>query len=415
MYQYTHDHSHSFYPPFKCRDHIVEWLRSHMAWSTTPIPEHIAGDKFYIHVGRRPFGGYRLFRAEVDRFVWIPIHIDNSSTPDEIREWLQSNPTPFCPWHMTSSGIDLSNYGTKYLFRLYNRYPNTFATLDDFVAAVGPRPDSNWSLTKALPPAQRNDPKNRFVPLTPENWLWVTKGAIKAAKQGIMSPPVFPEGHFANQDQRQATNDARFRQYARGMVDYARRQMERDEYKANLERQYTALLNKIAEYVTDKGYTWGDALNPEIPPNPPAKLQAAREKLGQIMALYNNPRIRSQADEDKQTQKVQNLIHRTNKARRAHNNTGTPSDSQNTNGPYEYSGRGRPLAKMVKQKVKIADLTPEQRKDLGLDPGMDYYRVRTQNTGRWTKKFTVDLMVPNPKLTPGQTGENATKTPDNRP
>lgn len=402
--------AHSFYPPFKSKPFMANWLRFHMQFGRKPLPEHAAGDQFYVHAGRRPMGSnYTLFRTRDDQFVWIPQYVELQMDREEIHEWLETNQTPFCPWHMTNTGVELDR-ASKYLLQQFNRRPHSFKSFDEYVATVGPRPGPGWSLTKTLRPAQRNLPENRFLPLTAENFLWITEEAVKDAKAGKMNPPTFPTGTRSHEEQ--ITNDARFRQYAQGMVDYALRRQVHKQRKDKIESDYNALLNKIAEYVIGKGYTWGDALNPAVFPEN-RKMRAARQHLSDLMEEYNMTPQQWTLRENNRRRKTAMAAMREKLRAGGYSTTNKKADPD-----LVYTGaRGRPMRKMVKQKFKIADLTPEQRQSIGMDPAdtSDFIRIRTRNTGRWTKKFTVELMVPNPKIQtanqPGQSGETPGQTP----
>lgn len=272
-----------------------------------------------------------------------------------------------------------------YLVWYLPRKSSVFTSYIELEACVGPRPGPEWILTRTS--------RKHGVPMSPENFLWITPASVEKAKQGIMEPPTFPDipDPLASNaptpmyipDPRQALNSERFRNsYIKGMVDFARRQQAKAARAEELDRLYGALLAKMEDFVVSKGYPASAAQDPKVLPEN-QKLQAARQKLKEIMWEAQGKLKRRQA--------LQALNERNRQAKEA-------KKLINANNVVYTGKRGRPMKRFIKTKVRVADLNPQQKAALGVQPGEDFYRRPSANLGRMFKVYTVEVEIPNPKL-----------------
>lgn len=279
-----------------------------------------------------------------------------------------------------------------YLSWYFNCKPTTFASLLEFTETVGPRPGPEWRLTRTV------KPRDTQVPLSADNFLWITDEARQAAQNGQDEPPRFPPTHA--DPTRQTINNARWRAFYANAITRARIRQGKTVRKAELEYSYTLLLDKITDYVTSKGYSATDALNPQIlPADTHPKLNAARAKLQLIMdeltgELQKRESLAKWHEKQRQQRMEQKLVRQANRL-------ATPITST--------ARRGRPIQPFVQKRVPIADLTLEQKQQYGIDPDATF--IETQGAKRRGKLYSLTLMVPNPKYTPDTSPEIADTTP----
>lgn len=261
----------------------------------------------------------------------------------------------------------------------YNFATRGFDNNVAFTNTVGARPSPNFSLTRV----DVNNRKTKGQPLTADNFVWVTKAAIDNARQGKLTPPVFPADTRTPKEQK--INDIRFQRHVQPMIDYYERRQKKwakiDKWQSDL----GLLMDNITNYVTSKGYEAHQAMNPEIlPPDTHPKLNAARSLAQRLMAYINNPEL------EKKHKDLDHLL--TSKGKAPHGRDLTKATNR------VYTGkRGRPYEKLIQQKVRISDLTREQKQHLGIPLHQDYYTVdRPKRKNQ--KVWTVLITVPNPKL-----------------
>lgn len=265
----------------------------------------------------------------------------------------------------------------------YNFSTRGFDNNVAFTHTVGARPSPTFSLTRV----NINNRKAKGEPLTADNFVWVTKAAVKAAREGRLTPPVFPADTRTPKEQK--INDIRFQQHVQPMIDYHTKQKQKwakiDKWQSDL----GLLMDNITTYVVSKGYDAHDAMNPEVlPSDTHPKLNAARILAQRLMAYINNPELEAKHKD------LNRLLASKGKARQDRD----PTKAANR----VYSGkRGRPYERLIQQKVRISDLTPEQKQHLGILLHQDYYTVDTPKRKN-QKVWTVLITVPNPKLQSNQ-------------
>lgn len=263
----------------------------------------------------------------------------------------------------------------------------------DFADAVGSRPSSNFSLTRVGGGTR----KTKGEPLTRDNFVWTTKAAIAAAREGKLSPPVFPADTRTPKEQH--VNNIRFQQHVQPMIDYYQRRQQTwakiDKWQSDL----SILMDNITNYVTERGYDARDAMNPEVlPPETYPKLNAARSLAQRLMAYINNPELESKHRGLKKVLSDKNKSLETIKAANR-----------------VYTGkRGRPVEKMIQKKVRISTLTSQQKTNLGIPPDQDYYTIDTPKR-RNQKVWTVMVNVPNPKYQSQNHQAHHNQHPENQP
>ena len=257
----------------------------------------------------------------------------------------------------------------------YNFKTQDFNGPEDFADTVGERPSEQFSLARVG--------NVRGVPMTPHNFVWVTDDAIKAAKAGAFRPPKLP-GRTAEE---QAVNDSRFHAHVSGMMEYSKRKMNKYAVTEKWRAELSQLMDMIESYVVERGYPASQAMNPNIlPADEYPKLNKGREMAQTLMRYlagdYNKiHRLKKLAELKKEQRRKEQEERMINNANRV------------------YTGkRGRPMEKFVKKRVRISDLTPEQRKAYNIPLGQDYTNVRNETTGRNNRVWTVMVDVPNPKL-----------------
>lgn len=380
---------HTFYETTRCRDYITDWFSA--AFRTgLRLDASIAGslDTFYRHVGRRPFGQWTLFARSKTKVVWIPMTVYRAMSREEINNYIDENEhlLPYHPWTQGTNTALAASSGAAYVRRYFASKPSNFDSADALLNAVGPRPGLEWMLTTNIYPTRRRKSESPVI-LSEANFLWITEDAVKAAKQGKLQPPVFPpEANRTETDQ--IINDTRFAAYVSGVIKYAQDLRANKAWTEEKEQQLQALILKMEEFVVSKGYQPHDALNPRILPDH-QKLQKGRELAQRLMDDITRGR-RGTRDRD-----TIRRLNATNKAQRQAEQE-TEQTIKKANQVPNPSGRGRPLKRFVKRKVKIADLTAAQREQLGLPEGQDFIRIRTENTGRWARRSWVELEVLNP-------------------
>lgn len=250
-----------------------------------------------------------------------------------------------------------------------------FDTYTDFVALVGTRPDPTFYLERIT------KPKEKGVPMTPENYVWITKEAMALAQKAELSPPKFPIG--ARTPLEQAKNDYRFALYSKGARAYAERRNKTKERKDEWDLELTTLLDQITEYVVSRGHSESQALDPSVlPVETYPKLNAARDRARLLMKYLSGMYPSLEA------------LRKLNERQKARREETRAALSLNR----AYSGkRGRPLERFVQVRKRIADLTPAQRVALGLPKDEDFIII-TKPNGRRARVWTVMVSVPNPKL-----------------
>lgn len=253
------------------------------------------------------------------------------------------------------------------------RHPHTFKRLADFEAVVGERPSPEFSL-------RRIDDK----PLNAENFVWVTKSAIADAKNGKLNPPVFAAG--TRSIEAININNWRFARLVEPHLRHYDRTKVLNENLAKWETELQMLLDRITDYVVQKGYDARDALNPEIlPESTHPKLNAARRAAQGLMERIYNPTRLRRLDYQKWYQR---------EYRERQRGQATPPEVRANR---MYSGRrGRPVEKMIEKRVRISALTPEQKASFGIPADQDFYTIDTPKR-RGQKVWTVKITVPNPK------------------
>ena len=251
-----------------------------------------------------------------------------------------------------------------------------FANSEDFAEVTGPRPSSDYSLARVGNPYG--------APLTPENFVWVSDASIALAKAGRLAPPRLSKQHTPEQ---QVVNDMRFAEHVKGIVAYAERRKRNQELREKWQTDLNQLMDMIESYVVERGYPASQALNPNIlPADEYPKLNKGREMARKLMRYLNGDyhklkaleRLNASNQEKARKKREEQMIDNANRL---------------------YTGkRGRPMEKFVKKRVRISELTPEQRKAYGIPVGQDYTNVRNEITGRNNRVWTVMVDVPNPKL-----------------
>lgn len=250
-----------------------------------------------------------------------------------------------------------------------------FQSEADLLSTVGSRPEG-FTLT-------RTNPKEVGMPLTRDNFVWITQRAIAQAKVGILEPPQFPPN--ARTPQEQALNDQRFALYTHGMIEYAKAQQEKHERRKKLEEDYRLLMVSITDYVVSKGYSELDAMNPEILSDKP-KLQAARQKALDLMAVYTN----ANQTKEKKAASLKRLNDYNVKKRE--------EAKQVASHNRVYTGKkGRPFERWLKRKVLVSSLTEAQREQHGIPPMADHVYLLNTKTGRKTKRHFIEILIPNPR------------------
>lgn len=382
-------------------------------------------DLFYQHIGRRPIGDWALHCVNPNKIVWVPREFKDSA-----EEWLKFHKPPFCPIDLKKTSGEYKEaradvraalqweHADVYLRRYYDSFippkggvivdKTRFPSYESFRATVGLRPTKDHFLTTVDQTA-----------LTPENFVWVTQGAInRARKDGEVEPPSMlspidflgvdknpedptnPEVLAAIQTktiQRKAINDQRFSIFAKPLLEKASRRLEYEAAQKEASYQWSLLADKMRDYLASKGYTgYNDVFNPKILPREEhPKFNEARDLLSKLSERSNwtySEWCRRQSLNACNERRKQAALLNPASANRLH--TGK---------------RGRPMERFVKAKVLITSLTPEQKQLLNLPPNQHY--TRNPATGRKTR--FVEVMVPNPRLkndTPS--AEIADKTPN---
>lgn len=385
---------YTFLPPARCREFIYDWYAAAVRRGTR-FAGAIGSDNFCHHVGLQPTGQWTLFPAQVkeedgqkvvSKVVWIPMSIYNNYGRQEILDYIadHEHELPHQPW---ATPLTQGAEGTRYITRYFNAKSKlcTFASADELLAVVGPRPGPEWSLTTSVYPTRRRRHAHTDTKLSTANFLWVTEDAIKAAKQGKLIPPVFPPSANRTPED-QAINDARFRSYIEGVVKYAQDTQSNRAWVTEKEEQLRQLILKMEEFVVGKGYQPQDVLNPLVLPDH-QKLQKGRQLAQALMDdIARGPGYERRRE----------ALRRLNEANRAKQQTARLlRDANHVPNPR---GRGRPLKRFIKRKVKIADLTPAQKQQLGIPADQDFIRIRTENTGRWARRTWVEMEIRNPAL-----------------
>lgn len=248
-----------------------------------------------------------------------------------------------------------------------------FATPLELLLTVGARPGKNFTLTRTT--------RKTGTPLTPDNFLWVSKESMAALKRGELLFPAFPDGTRSRTEQ--LLNDRRFAMAMKGSLERAQLQKAKRERRAKLNSDLTLLLSHITDYVVSNGYSELDALNPEILADKP-KLNAARQKVQAIMDELSGETAKREA---------LRILNEQNKAKQAERRL---LSSQNR---VHTGKRGRPIERWIQVRMAVSDLTPEQkaRHDPPIPLAQDYVRMWNPEKGKMTKRRTVWIMVPNPK------------------
>lgn len=261
----------------------------------------------------------------------------------------------------------------SYIKWYFNRKGADFGSAEEMELVVGARPTPAFSLT-------------RFGrgPLTKDNFYWRDKASVDACKRGVDAPPVFPDG--TRTSEQQATNDARFRRAHAGSLQRGLSTQIRLDRKQKLESKFSELVAKLEAFVVARGYQPSDALNPDVLGDLPklAEARGVASKLMQEIASLSDAAswAKKQALDRLRDYKRQQRTEQRLKS--AHNRV--------------HSGtRGRPIERWIKMRVPIASLTPEQRETLGIPVGQPFHYVMNEVVGRPTKRWTVELTVPNPK------------------
>ena len=256
-----------------------------------------------------------------------------------------------------------------------NMKTHGFYSSTHFADIVGPRPSPDHSLARVGNPYGE--------PLTAENFVWVSKKSIAAAKRGELAPPRLSDKHTAEQ---QAVNDMRFSEHVKGVMSYAEKRKHNDMLREKWRSDLAQLMDMIESYVVERGYSASQAMDPTILP------EAEYPKLNQGRALANKL-MRYLAGDYHKLSSIERLNQRNKEKARLDREQKIIS---NTNRLYTGK-RGRPLEKFIKQKIRISMLSPEQRKLHNIPAGQDYLIVKNP-TGRNVRVWTVMVDVPNPKL-----------------
>lgn len=248
-----------------------------------------------------------------------------------------------------------------------------FTTPLELLATVGARPARNFTLTRTT--------RKTGEPLTPDNYLWISKESMEAVKRGELLLPVFPEGTRSPKEQ--AVNDQRFVKAFGGAIEWAQVRKAKRERRAKLNADLALLLSHITDYVVSNGYSELDALNPEILPDKP-KLNAARQKAQAIMDELSGETAKREA---------LRVLNEQNKAKQAERRL---LSSQNR---IHTGKRGRPIERWIQVRVAVKDLTPEQkaRHNPPIPLNQDFVRMLNPESGKMTKRRTVLITVANPK------------------
>ena len=256
-----------------------------------------------------------------------------------------------------------------------NMKTHGFYSSTHFADIVGPRPSPDHSLARVGNPYGE--------PLTPENFVWVSKKSIAAAKRGELVPPRLTSEHTPEQ---QAVNDMRFAEHVKGIMVYAEKRKRTNMMREKWQTDLSQLMDMIESYVVERGYSASQAMDPNIlPADEYPKLNQGRALANKLMRylagdyhkLSSIERLNQRNKEKARIEREQKMINNTNRV---------------------YTGKaGRPMEKFVKKRVRISDLTPEQRKAHNIPPGQDYTHVRNES-GRNVRVWTVMVDVPNPKL-----------------
>ena len=250
-----------------------------------------------------------------------------------------------------------------------------FGSYADFIALVGTRPDGTFFLERIT------KPKEKGVPMTPDNYVWITKEAMALAQKAELRPPQFPLGTRTPLEQ--ANNDRRFALYSKGVRAYAERRKKAKERMDEWELELAMLMDKIAEYVVSRGHSESQALDPKVlPAETYPKLNAARDRARLLMKYISGMYPSLEA------------LRKLNERQKARREEDRAALSLNR----AYSGkRGRPLERFVQVRKRIGELTPAQRTALGIPKDQDFL-VITKPNGRKARVWTVRVSAPNPKL-----------------
>ena len=387
-------------------------------------------DLFYERIGRKPFGPWMLHCISPDKIVWIPREFKD--TPEE---WLKYNTPPFR--HLKGDAIQIENQAVRENIRASLQWEqadthlravylggrkfgngirvdlNRFPSYESFRATVGLRPTKDHFLTTT-----DHYLTNKKRSMTPENFVWATKDALRAARAeaktryprmesaiaflGVEYNPTNLEPREAIQTkiiQRQITNDRRFDILIEPLLEVSQRRVDYNEALKEKEKQLILLQDKMREHLASKGYTGPfDLFNPNVLPREThPKFNEARDLMNMLLR-----ETRLGYAEFCRRESAMKIHERNRQAKAALD----PIASANR---HHTGKRGRPMERFVKAKVRISSLTPEQRKLLNLEPHQQ--EIGNPLTGR-SSKF-VEVMVPNPKLkndTPS--AEIADKTPN---
>jgi len=284
-----------------------------------------------------------------------------------------------------------------YINWYFARKPHTFFSMEEMIATVGTRPGSEWTLTRTT--------REQGTPLSPNNFLWVTKNSLDLAKEGELSPPRFPS--TANRSvEAQAVNNSRFTFYTHATIEWARGAHERAEQRAELNKDLTLLLSQITDYVVSKGYSELEAMNPDVLSDKP-KLAAARQKATHLMAVLSGNRTKRRT------------LHESVRIKRE------KTKLLNHHNRVYANKRGRPIERWIRIRVAVSSLTQAQRAQynqenadqpqIPLTGPIDHVYAHNPDLGRLTKRSTVFITVLNPKLAtstenPGTTGQLSSDT-----
>lgn len=267
-----------------------------------------------------------------------------------------------------------------YINWYFARKPHTFFSIEEMIQVVGTRPDKEWTLTRTT--------KEPNEPLTPNNFLWVTKEALALAKEGELSPPKFP--FTANRTpEAQDTNNARFITFTRGTIEWARGEKERAEQRQTLNNELNLLLVQITDFVTSRGYSELDALNPDVLSDKP-KLNAARQRATHLMAVLSGNRTKRRATLHESVRIKREKTKLVNQHNRVYSNR-----------------RGRPIERWIRVRLSVASLTTAQRAQynqenpdqpqMPLHGPIDHVYALNPTLNRLTKRSTVFVTILNPK------------------
>lgn len=277
-----------------------------------------------------------------------------------------------------------------YLSRWWNRsgYLCTVETsYEEFRAMVGERPSPEHKL-------QRID---KGAKLDADNYVWVTSDSIESAKNGVLSSPSYPHDHPDGVLPEEENN----RRFALFIADTLERGMGKVRWhtdvvtcRAAIKAIYAKVESRLAQIPSldiDLIPQWRDpdALPPVIAHS--KFLTEARERVTKeerrLRGIIDNYRLYVKDARRRNPGRPKKVVTDEEK-------TVTQWRDRSKQEKFVYTGkRGRPPRRYDEIKVRIVDLTPEQREQFGLAP--DATRMASFGpTGQPSWKQTVTLRVP---------------------